>query len=249
MLNRFLPRLFARTSQPTSHSTPLSVDPFPPDFPLGYFHSMQRMTGIPRPPRTTTGMFRLCKLEQVTTRGGFEGWVRRFDKRDAKEKEIAKEWREKVWNWQEVVGPVQAAKIVEEERERRNPFEGYGRKEGGKEGRGGAIPRASAPPYRPPPRRYNGFFRSTDPSKPLHARPFSSISTPIKFAPTVIRGYSTQTTARKNALRVKFPADTKVDLERIMKDFRDLELLELIKGVRPKSEFELHRHESSYIAV
>ena len=232
MLNRFFRRLFARSSCPTSSLS----EPFPPEFPLGYFHSMQRMTGIPRPPRTQTGMYRLCKLQRVTPRRALERWVDRLDKRDVEEKEIAKRWREGVWNWEEVVGPVQAAKIVEEER-RRDPFEEYRRNEGGNEGRKGAIPRASAPAYRPSPtRRYNGFFRSTDPSKPFHARQFSSISTPIKLAPTFPRAYSTQTTARKKTLRTKFPADTKIDLERIKNDFRDLELLELIKGARPKSE-------------
>ncbi|GAA5924967.1 uncharacterized protein JCM15063_005779 [Sporobolomyces koalae] len=49
------------------------------------------------------------------------------------------------------------------------------------------------------------------------------------------RLYSTKTEARKTSLRSQFSPSTEIDLVRIMQDLRQLELLELIKGVSPKS--------------
>jgi len=214
-------------------------EPFPPHAPLGFFHSMHQMTGIPRH-RTPLQFARLTKVEPLTPKGVVKEWIPRLGRRIAEERKAAEEWKNAPWNPHEVVGPWQFGRVVENEFwecERQRAEKEKRRKENG---RNGAVPRPSAPQYRQPLRRPS-LFRYGIPSEPLHARSFSSssISTPFKLTPLAVQSYSTTTLARKNVLRNKFPQDTKVDLEQIMKDFRDLELLELIKGARPKSESTL----------
>ncbi|GAA5871054.1 hypothetical protein JCM16303_001676 [Sporobolomyces ruberrimus] len=235
-----------RPRPPHPPQAPLShPDLFPPHAPLGYFHSTQQMSGIARF-RTPTQLAQISHVPRMTYEGAAREWWPRFGRRIAQEEKAAKEWRERPWRWEDAVGPYQAGRVVEEEA--RNPFweeQNESMREGkeAEKGRNGAVPRPSAPAYRRKPTRTRTcIFRSTfDPSRSLHTGSFASIpiSTPFKLAPssdsTFARLYSTQTLARKNVLRARFPQDKKIDLLQIMNDLRDLELLELLKGVRPKS--------------
>ncbi|GAA6061758.1 hypothetical protein JCM10212_000738 [Sporobolomyces blumeae] len=194
------------------------------------------------PIRTSAQLRRLTQVEGLSLRGSFEEWVGRLDRRVVQDQLEAKVWREAPWNWSEVVGPIEAAQDVgDATRDHGNPFSDV-RKRGPDDPRQGAVPRVSAPAYRSrafsfryPPSTSTPSFRSRVPA----TRAFSSIASRAPYeggsSGLSLRTYSTKTETRKNGLRQRFAPETKIDLARIMDDFRDLELLELLKGVNPKS--------------
>ncbi|GAA5969606.1 hypothetical protein JCM3765_003447 [Sporobolomyces pararoseus] len=214
-------------------------EPFSRRTPLGFFSSTHLMSGIVRY-RTPNQFSRLTRVDPLTFKARREEWVARLGRKIVEEKKAAEEWKARPWNLHEVVGPWKAGKVFEDLGKAYERDTSEEQRKNREKGRNGALPRVSAPSFR----------RSTEPRsiretrlppRSLHSRPFSSssISTQFKLVPSstppLAQSYSTQTVARKNVLRAKFPRDTKIDLEQILKDFRDLELLESIKGVRPKS--------------
>ncbi|GAA5994352.1 hypothetical protein JCM5350_004295 [Sporobolomyces pararoseus] len=224
------PRSRSRTAEP--------YEPFPLRTPLGFFSSTHLMSGIARH-RTPKQFSRLTRVHPLTLRGRREEWVARLGRKIVEEKKAAEEWNARPWNLHEVVSPWKAGKVIEDlgKAYERDTKEEERKKS--EKGRNGALPRVSAPSFRRS-IKPTSVFETRLPSRALNTRSFSSLSlsTQFKLVPPstpLAQPYSTQTVTRKNALRAKFPQDTKIDLEQILKDFRDLELLEAIKGVRPKS--------------
>ncbi|GAA5901955.1 GTPase-activating protein CIN2 [Sporobolomyces salmoneus] len=215
---------------------------FPPHAPLGFFHSTQQITGLARH-CSSQQYSRLTRITRLTRHGKWEEWKPRLGRKIAEDQKAAEEWKDAPWKWYETVGPFTTVEFAKSEA--RDPFahereQAEAERRRRESGRNGALPRVSAPAYRrrTPSRSQSPLFRPVCPSEPLHKRTFSSvsISTPFKLKPLPLAlSYSTTTLARKNVLRAKFPQDTKIDLKAIMNDLRDLELLELVKGVRAKS--------------
>ncbi|BGP37377.1 hypothetical protein JCM10449v2_001283 [Rhodotorula kratochvilovae] len=82
--------------------------------------------------------------------------------------------------------------------------------------------------------RPTGFFvRPAHTSSFLRQPAFPSNS--FRFPPSSSASFSSVADRRAAELRGKIPADKEIDLQRIMDDLRDLELLDLLRDVRPKA--------------
>ncbi|GAA6010881.1 hypothetical protein JCM11491_004580 [Sporobolomyces phaffii] len=208
------------------------------------------MTGLVRH-RTPTQFARITRVYELSSRAKLDaGWAR-FSRRLEQEEQAAREWNARPWKFYEVVGPLELGRFAQhdglsksiwndKERQRARERDEKARRD---RARTGALPRVSAPAFHRK-RPKSTYSHPSAVSSPFtqQARSFSAVPLPtsIKVAPAprssvLAQTYSTRTLARKNFLRTKFPPDTKVDLVQIMNDFRDLELLELIQGARPKS--------------
>ncbi|GAA5855600.1 hypothetical protein JCM3766R1_005367, partial [Sporobolomyces carnicolor] len=219
---------------------------FPRRAPHGYFSSTPTMRGLSIA-RTPEQYARISRLYPRTRQGALVEWTRRLGRRTVEEEHAAREWIDAPYKWYEAVAPVALGKVVRDRSDESSSSVRRRTRQGETPSRetsrrNGALPRVSAPAFRgrrPPTRRPGATFSNDCELRPFPSRSFSSTSRSADrdlFARSIAsRAYSTTTLARKNALRIKFPRETKINLERIMNDFRDLELLDLIKGASPKS--------------
>ncbi|TNY23334.1 hypothetical protein DMC30DRAFT_32334 [Rhodotorula diobovata] len=92
-------------------------------------------------------------------------------------------------------------------------------------------------PLRKPSRdtsRPTGFFVRPASGASILSRPPAGYN-PFRFPSGASSAFSSVADRRAAELRSKIPADAEIDLKQIMADLRDLELLDLLRGVKPKS--------------
>ena len=99
-----------------------------------------------------------------------------------------------------------------------------------------------SPPSSPPsiprrtpsrkPARPTGFFTRPASSSSILRPP--AANNPFSFPAGSTSSFSSIAERRVAELRSKIPADAEIDLKQIMADLRDLELLDLLKNVKPK---------------
>lgn len=91
-------------------------------------------------------------------------------------------------------------------------------------------------PLRKPSRdtsRPTGFFVRPASGASILSRPPAGYN-PFRFPSGASSAFSSVADRRAAELRSKIPADAEIDLKQIMADLRDLELLDLLRGVKPK---------------